>query len=108
MAILFALVLPVSAATEKRISEPAQPVRIVRERTVTLDVKDAEARDILKSMQKQCGIRNLVLDKDVQGKGTFYFESVPCRTAFPLVLRSLGFNAVNYPNSVVTVDSRPR
>ena len=59
-------------------------------RTVTLDVKDAEARVVLRSMQKQCGIKNLVIDPDVQGSGTFYFREVPCEKAFPIVLRTMG------------------
>ena len=60
-------------------------------RTVTLDVKDAEARDVLKSMQKQCGIRNLIIDPDVpRTTATFYFRQVPCETAFRTVLRTYG------------------
>jgi len=60
-------------------------------RTVTLDVKDAEARDVLKSMQRQCGIRNMVVDPDVpRTTATFYFRQVPCETAFRTVLRTYG------------------
>ena len=59
--------------------------------TVTLDVKDAEARVVLKAMQKQCGIRNLVIDPDVpKTAATFYFREVPCETAFRVVLRTYG------------------
>jgi type II secretory pathway component HofQ len=61
-----------------------------RQRTVTLDVKDEDIRVILKSMQRQCAIKNLLLDKDVQGTGTFLFRDVPCRTAFDVVFRSAG------------------
>jgi type II secretory pathway component GspD/PulD (secretin) len=61
-----------------------------RQRTVTLDVKDEDIRVILKSMQKQCAVKNLLLDKDVQGTGTFLFREVPCRTAFDVVFRSAG------------------
>ena len=74
-------------------------------RTVTLDVKDGEARAILKNMQKQCGIKNLVLDPDVQGSGTFYFREVPCATAFRVVLRTLGLTGQIEPN-LVTVEPR--
>ena len=95
------------AATEKKISEGEKPRPVANELTVTLDVKDMDARDILKSMQRQCRIRNLAIDAAVQGKGTFYFQDVPCRTAFPIVLRSLGLDSVTYPN-VITVGSRPR
>jgi type II secretory pathway component GspD/PulD (secretin) len=73
--------------------------------TVTLDVKDAEVRVILKSMQQQCGIKNLIVDPNVTGTGTFLFHDVPCRTAFDTVLRSLGLTSAEYSNSVVTVGS---
>ena len=76
--------------------------------TVTIDVKDAEVHAILKELQRQCGIKNLIIDPDVQGSGTFLFNEVPCRTAFDVVFHSLGLRAVNYPNSVITVRlSRP-
>lgn len=75
----------------------------VAHRTVTLDVKDADARIVLKSMQQQCGIRNLVIDPGVQGSGTFYFRDVPCETAFPVVLRTMGLAGKIEPNSIVTV-----
>lgn len=62
--------------------------------TVTLDVKDAEPRVVLKAMQKQCGIRNLVIDPDVPSTAaTFYFHEVPCATAFRVVLRTYGLSA---------------
>ncbi len=63
-------------------------------RTVTLDVKDAEARVVLKAMQKQCGIRNLIIDPDVpKTAATFYFREVPCETAFKVVLRTYGLTS---------------
>jgi hypothetical protein len=58
--------------------------------TVTLHVKDEDVVDILKSMKKQCGVRNMVIDKDVAGKGTIYFKDVPCGTAFRVVFRQFG------------------
>jgi hypothetical protein len=59
--------------------------------TVTLDVKDAEPRAVLKAMQKQCGIRNMLIDPDVpKTAATFYFREVPCDTAFRVVLRTYG------------------
>ena len=92
-------------ATVKRLDAGGQKI-VVRPQdlTVTIDVKDADARVILKSMQKQCGIKNLMIDPEVQGSGTFLFRSVPCRTAFGVVLRSLGLGAVTYANSVLAVD----
>ena len=62
-------------------------------RTVTLDVKDAEPRVVLKEMQKQCGIKNMILDPEVDKAktgATFYFREVPCETAFRVVLRTYG------------------
>lgn len=59
--------------------------------TVTLDVKDAEARVVLRDMQKQCGIKNVIIDPDVPKIGaSFYFREVPCETAFRVVLRTYG------------------
>lgn len=60
-------------------------------KTVTIDVKDAEPRVVIKEMQKQCGIRNVMIDPDVPNTGaTFYFRQVPCETAFSVVLRTYG------------------
>lgn len=73
--------------------------------TVTLDVKDAEARPVLKEIQKQCRIQNLIIDPDVTGSGTFYFKKVPCRTALPIVLRTLGLRATTYSNNLVQVEA---
>jgi hypothetical protein len=71
---------------------------------VTLDVKDEDVRVILKSMQQQCGIRNLVIDNDVQGKGTFLFTDVPCAMAFRTVLASFGLRiSDSYANDLIAV-----
>ncbi len=78
-------------------------IRSAGEPTVTLDVKYAEAREILKSMQRQCGIKNLMIDPQVQGSGTFMFNQVPCRQAFSIVLQSLGLAAQTYSNNIVSV-----
>ncbi len=91
-----ALILSVALAAAASAAPP---------RLVTLDVKDGEARVVLKSMQKQCGIRNLVIDPDVQGTGTFYFRDVPCDTAFRAVFRTLGLTGQVEPH-VVTVEPR--
>jgi hypothetical protein len=65
-------------------------IRKDHDATVTLDVKDEDVRVILKSMKQQCGVKNVILDPDVQGKGTFLFNKVPCRTAFSVVFRTMG------------------
>jgi hypothetical protein len=78
------------------ITNPGEP-------SVSLDVKDAEAREILESMKRQCGIKNLIIDPQVQGSGTFLFAQVPCRQAFDIVLRSLGLAAQTYSDNLVSI-----
>jgi hypothetical protein len=75
-------------------------------RTVTLDVKDEEVHAILHSMQKQCGIRNLVIDPGVEGRGTFLLHDLPCPTAFEVVARTMSLQIADEGNSVVTVRRR--
>jgi type II secretory pathway component HofQ len=75
-------------------------------RTVTLDVKDADVHVVLKSIQKQCGIKNLVIDPGVTGSGTFLFHNVPCSVALDTVLRVNGLAAKSYSSSVVAVAPR--
>jgi len=74
-------------------------------RGVTIDVKDADVHVVLKSIQKQCGIKNLVIDPGVTGSGTFLFHDVPCKTALDTVLRVNGLAAKTY-SSVVAVTPR--
>jgi len=106
--ITLAIALPSLAATTKTIGAPPPPKPAVNERTVTLDVKDEEVRKIMASMQKQCAVKNLVIDPDVQARGTFVFHNVPCSTAFKVVLQSLALGSVDYGNSVITVGTRKR
>lgn len=77
-----------------------------KRRGVTLDVKDADVHDVLKSIQKQCGIRNLIIDPGVTGSGSFLFHDVPCKVALDTVLKVNGLAAKTYSSSVVAV--RPR
>ena len=102
--LMMAIALPAFAVKEKKINP--QPKEEAHPLTVTLDVKDAEVRDILKSMQRQCGIKNLAIDPDVQGKGTFFLKDIPCPTAFDLVLRTLRLRSVVYSNSLTAVEQR--
>jgi type II secretory pathway component HofQ len=74
-------------------------------RTVTLDVKDADVRVVLKSMQQQCGIKNLLIDKEVQGEATILFREVPCATAFKVVFRQFGLTG-QVARNVTTVEPR--
>lgn len=74
--------------------------------SVTLDVKDADVHVVLKSIQKQCGIPNLVIDPGVTGSGTFLFHDLPCDVALRTVLKTTGLAAESESSSVVAV--RPR
>jgi hypothetical protein len=73
--------------------------------TVTLDVKDEDVRVILKSMQKQCCIKNLLIDKNVSGAGMVYFRDVPCANAFRVVFHQFGVTG-QVDQNIVTVELR--
>ena len=74
--------------------------------TVTLDVKEADVRDILASMKEQCRIKNMVIDPDVKGSGaTLKFREVPCDTAFRIVFRQFGLTGKFEPD-MTTVEPR--
>lgn len=98
----------IAKLADMRVTERFTKIDITdaRELAVTLDVKDGEAGDILRAMQSQCAIRNLVIDPGVSGKGTFLFNGVPCRQAFDIVLRTLGLEAQTYSDALVTVGQR--
>ena len=95
--------LPLGAATSKSLRKNSAPGAAAKQPAVTLDVKDEDVRSIHASMQKQCGIRNLVVDPKVEARGTFFFRDVPCTTAFKAVLESLSLTSTTYGNSVVSV-----
>jgi hypothetical protein len=76
-------------------------------KSVTLDVKDEDVRVILKSMQRQCGIKNLLIDRDVSGKGMVYFHDVPCDAAFRTVFGMFGLAGQVEPN-IIVVEPRSR
>ena len=82
--------------------------RAPQPKTVTLDVKDEDVVVVLRSMQKQCGIKNMVIDKDVQGKGTFMFRDLPCERAFDTVFRTMSLRAKTYGNDVINVTPRSK
>ena len=82
--------------------------RTPQPRAVTLDVKDEDVVVILRSMQKQCGIKNLVIDKEVQGRGTFMFRDLPCQRAFDIVFRTMSLRAKTYSNDVIDVSPRTK
>ncbi|HVR42440.1 MAG TPA: hypothetical protein VMS56_03255 [Thermoanaerobaculia bacterium] len=84
----------------------AWTVRDPGDPTVTLDVQDGDARAILRELARQCGVRNLMIDPEVAGRGTFLLREVPCRLALPIVLDSLGLAGEIHPSSVVRVKGK--
>jgi len=78
------------------------------DKTVSLDVKNEDVHVILKSMQKQCDIRNLIIDPKVAGEGTFVFHSLPCRAAFDHVARTMSLRIDEYENNVVAISPDAR
>jgi hypothetical protein len=71
-------------------------VLLLRDRAepaLTIDVRDAPLAEILAAVKSQCGIRNIVVDPGVDGRGTFLFHEVPCGVALRTILGSLGLGA---------------
>jgi hypothetical protein len=106
--LMLSIALPSLAATSRTIGAPPPPKRIEHEPTVTMNVKDEDVHRIMASMQKQCAVKNLVIDPDLRVHGTFVFHALPCSTAFRVVLQSLGLSSVDYGNSVMTVGTHKR
>jgi len=74
------------------------------EQKVTLDVKDADVRDVLQSLKTQCAVKNMIIDKEVPASAaTFYLRDVPCETAFKVVFRTFSLAAAPIENSVLRV-----
>ena len=99
------LAAPLGAATAKRADTP--PATPANEPKVTLAIKDGEIRDVLATLKKQCGVKNLIIDPGIAGKtGSIFVKDVPCSAAFKLVLRMSGLEAKIYPNSLVHVGAK--
>lgn len=75
------------------LTDPLEPV-------LHLNVKNAPVREILASVRHQCGIRNLIIDPEVAGQGTFLFAGVPCVEGLRVILASLGLAADIEPGLV--------
>ena len=102
--LLLALLVWTATASPSLSKAAAQPPQ---SRTVTLDMKDADVRDVLQSLKAQCGIRNMIVDKEVGGvAATFKFRDVPCETAFRVVFRTFGLASQPPVNAVLQVSAR--
>jgi len=81
-------------------------IRDPDERSVTLDVQDVEVKMILDRLKEQCAIVNMIVDREVRGKGTFLFNDVPCSAAFRTVFNTFGLAGEAQSNSVILVGVR--
>ena len=73
------------------LTDPSEPV-------LNLDVKNADVRAVFDAVKSQCGIANMMIDREVSGEGTFLFRDVPCSEGIRIILSSLGLDAETYPN----------
>jgi type II secretory pathway component HofQ len=71
---------------------PATAQRFSGER-ISLDLKDADIRDVLKTFAKLGGF-NLVIDPEVKGSVTVRLENVPWDQALDVILRMNGLGYV--------------
>jgi|GEM_PF-582204 len=82
-------------------------LRDASEPTLTIDVKDADVRLIMREVKEQCGIKNMIIDPEVQGTGTFLFDGVPCRLGIRTILASLGLGSEPYPDLLRVTAANP-
>lgn len=74
------------------------------EKRITLDVVDARATELLPRLAAECGIRNVMIDEDIEGSATFRLIDVPCSEALGVVLRTLGLRAQFEPGNLLVVE----
>jgi hypothetical protein len=98
----------VARETGLRIIEDAVTIRLIEpeELSVWLDVVDGEIEELVRSLARQCGVRNVMIRPGLQGKGTFVLRDVPCGAAFRAVFGTLGVEGRMEPNSVLLVERR--
>jgi type IV pilus assembly protein PilQ len=82
----------VTPPTEKKIAE----------RTVSLEVKDADIIDVLR-MLSRLGNVNIIASPEVKGTITMRFENVPFSVAFSAILKAVECNAVEINEGVIMV-----
>lgn len=77
---------PTGFKRREAIKEPPKP----EEELISLDLKDADIRGILKVLSLKSGL-NIVADETVTGLVTVYLKDVAPRTALELILQAKGF-----------------
>jgi type IV pilus assembly protein PilQ len=80
-----------------------EPVRRFRGEPISLDLKDADLRDVLLTFSKLARF-NMVIDPDVRGSVTVRLENVPWDQALEVILKSNGLGYV-LEGSMVRVGS---
>jgi type II secretory pathway component HofQ len=70
-----------------------EPVRRFRGEPISLDLKDADLRDVLLTFSKLARL-NMVIDPDVRGSVTVRLENVPWDQALEVILKSNGLGYV--------------
>jgi type IV pilus assembly protein PilQ len=85
------------ALRETRTGYPAvvvgEPIRRFRGEPISLDLKDADLRDVLLTFSKLARL-NMVIDPDVRGSVTVRLENVPWDQALEVILKSNGLGYV--------------
>jgi len=80
-----------------------EPIRRFRGEPISLDLKDADLRDVLLTFSKLARF-NMVIDPDVRGSVTVRLENVPWDQALEVILKSNGLGYV-LEGSMVRVGS---
>jgi type IV pilus assembly protein PilQ len=83
-----------------------EPVRRYTGEPISLDLKDADLRDVLLTFSK-LGRRNMVIDPDVRGSVTVHLENVPWDQALDVILKVNGLGYVLEGN-IVRVGNPPK
>jgi len=77
-----------------------------QDNTLSLDLKDSELKDVLRTISKVSGI-NIVAGEEIKGKVTARFENVEIKQALTCVLRSCGYDYVKEGNVIRVVKAEP-
>ncbi len=86
--------------SKETVSPPTEKKMV--ERTVSLDVKDADIIDVLR-MLSRLGNINIITSPEVKGTVTMRFDNVPFSVAFSAILRAVECNAVEISEGVIMV-----
>ncbi|MEO0130167.1 MAG: secretin N-terminal domain-containing protein [candidate division WOR-3 bacterium] len=86
--------------SKETVSPPTEKKMV--ERTVSLEVKDADIIDVLR-MLSRLGNINIIASPEVKGTVTMRFDNVPFSVAFSAILRAVECNAVEISEGVIMV-----